>query len=82
VPYIFFVNEKEIKGTLEAVLEKEKINTEHVVDIVYQQQAVFRVRPVTRCTRCVNKAYFYSDNKERLNLGYSFVPFQKHVILK
>jgi hypothetical protein len=51
VPYVFFVNEKEIKGTLEAVLEKEKINTEHVVDIVYQQQAVFRVRPVTRCTR-------------------------------
>jgi ribosome assembly protein 4 len=63
VPYVFFVNEKEIKGTLEAVLEKEKINTEHVVDIVYQQQAVFRVRPVTRCTRWVNKTYFYSDTR-------------------
>jgi ribosome assembly protein 4 len=61
VPYVFFVNEQEIKGTLEAVLEKENINREHVVDIVYQQQAVFRVRPVTRCTRWVNKTYFYSD---------------------
>jgi len=51
VPYVFFVNEKEIKSTLEAALDKDKINTEHVVDIVYQQQAVFRVRAVTRCTR-------------------------------
>jgi len=67
---------------LEAVLEKERINTEHVVDIVYQQQAVFRVRPVTRCTRWVNKTYFYSDNGERQNLGYSCFPFQQHVILK
>jgi ribosome assembly protein 4 len=51
VPYIFFVNEKEIRSTLKAALDKDKINTEHVVDIVYQQQAVFRVRAVTRCTR-------------------------------
>jgi ribosome assembly protein 4 len=63
VPYVFFVNEKEIKGTLEAVLEKEKINTEHVVDIVYQQQAVFRVRPVTRCTRWVSQPYCYCDTR-------------------
>lgn len=79
--YIFFVNEKEIRGNLEAVLEKEKINTEHVVDIVYQQQAVFRVRPVTRCTRWVNKTYFCSDNKERMSPGNSCFPFKQHIIL-
>ncbi|KAJ9599081.1 hypothetical protein L9F63_010418, partial [Diploptera punctata] len=50
VPYVFFVNEKEITNSLEAVLDKKNLNTENVVDIVYQQQAVFRVRPVTRCT--------------------------------
>ncbi|XP_069695001.1 notchless protein homolog 1 [Periplaneta americana] len=50
VPYVFFVNEKEIKNSLEAALECEKINAEEVIEIVYQQQAVFRVRAVTRCT--------------------------------
>ncbi|XP_023707868.1 notchless protein homolog 1 [Cryptotermes secundus] len=50
VPYIFYVNEKEIKSTLGAALDEDKINIENVVDIVYQQQAVFRVRAVTRCT--------------------------------
>jgi hypothetical protein len=45
------VNEKEITNSLEGVLDKKNLNLEDVVDIVYQQQAVFRVRPVTRCTR-------------------------------
>jgi len=36
---------------LDKVLEKDDIGTEQVLEIVYQQQAVFRVRAVTRCTR-------------------------------
>jgi len=50
-PYIFLVNDREVTETILDVLDTDKLNTEQVLDIVYQQQAVFRVRPVTRCTR-------------------------------
>lgn len=50
VPYVFYVNDKEIVKSLDLVLDVDTLNTEHVVEIIYQQQAVFRVRPVTRCT--------------------------------
>lgn len=49
-PYIFFVNDEEIKENLELSLDKKKTDFESVLSIVYQPQAVFRVRPVTRCT--------------------------------
>ena len=49
--YTFYVNEQEIVSTLEGVLDVQKLNTEDVVEIIYQQQAVFKVRAVTRCTR-------------------------------
>ncbi|XP_047099131.1 notchless protein homolog 1 [Schistocerca piceifrons] len=49
-PYIFFVNEKEVKTSLQDTLSDDDQITENVVDIVYQQQAIFRVRAVTRCT--------------------------------
>ncbi|XP_066909624.1 notchless protein homolog 1 [Halyomorpha halys] len=48
--YTFYVNEQEIVNTLEGVLDVQKLNTENVVEIIYQQQAVFKVRAVTRCT--------------------------------
>jgi len=50
LPYAFFVNDKEVTRSLGELLETESIETEHVVEIVYQPQAVFRVRAVTRCT--------------------------------
>lgn len=50
-PFLFFVNDNEITSTLESSLDISKLNSEEIVDIIYQQQAVFRVRPVTRCTR-------------------------------
>ncbi|XP_058128294.1 protein Notchless [Anopheles ziemanni] len=49
-PYLFFVEEKEIKESIEKTIDLKKLNIEDVLDIVYQPQAVFRVRPVTRCT--------------------------------
>ncbi|KAF4527855.1 hypothetical protein B566_EDAN016500, partial [Ephemera danica] len=49
-PYLFFINDKEITSSLEQVLEKDDLGTEEVIEIVYQQQAVFKVRAVTRCT--------------------------------
>lgn len=53
VPYTFFVKEKEITNTLGTILEQEKVETEQVVEIVYQPQAVFKVRSVTRCTSTI-----------------------------
>ncbi|XP_014244132.1 notchless protein homolog 1 isoform X2 [Cimex lectularius] len=49
-PFTFFVDEKEIVKTLEGALDVARFNTEDVVDIVYQQQSVFKVQAVTRCT--------------------------------
>ncbi|XP_060703908.1 notchless protein homolog 1 [Hemiscyllium ocellatum] len=49
-PLAFFVHETEIVTSLEKTLQEEKVETENVIDIIYQPQAVFRVRAVTRCT--------------------------------
>lgn len=48
--FLFFVNDKEITYNLQKSLDNSNLNTEGVIDIVYQQQAIFKVRPVTRCT--------------------------------
>lgn len=53
VPYTFFVQEKEITKSLGLLLDEQKIETEQVVEIVYQPQAVFKVRAVTRCTSTI-----------------------------
>lgn len=50
VPLAFFVNDTEITECLEKSLEKGFSTSEDVVEIVYQLQAVFKVRAVTRCT--------------------------------
>ena len=53
VPYSFFINESEITGSLKETLERQTLETEKVVEIVYQPQAVFKVRAVTRCTSTI-----------------------------
>ncbi|XP_067866768.1 notchless protein homolog 1 [Heterodontus francisci] len=50
LPLAFYVNETEIVISLEKTLQEQKVETENVIDIIYQPQAVFRVRAVTRCT--------------------------------
>ncbi|XP_066291034.1 notchless protein homolog 1-like [Branchiostoma lanceolatum] len=52
-PYAFFVNDREIVSDLQDIVEKEKLGTEQVLDIIYQPQAVFKVRAVTRCTSTI-----------------------------
>ena len=47
------MNEKEITENLSTLLEDEKIETEKTLEIVYQPQAVFKVRAVTRCTSTI-----------------------------
>uniref|UniRef100_A0A8C6ZMF4 Notchless protein homolog 1 n=1 Tax=Nothoprocta perdicaria TaxID=30464 RepID=A0A8C6ZMF4_NOTPE len=50
VPLAFYVHDAEIVTSLEKTLAGQALETEKVLDIVYQPQAVFRVRAVTRCT--------------------------------
>lgn len=49
-PFLFFINEEEVKQSLDKTIDLRTADTEAVIDIVYQPQAVFKVRPVTRCT--------------------------------
>ncbi|KAL3857901.1 hypothetical protein ACJMK2_012526 [Sinanodonta woodiana] len=54
VPYSFFVNDTEILDTLEKSLDEKALeNSEQVLEILYQPQAVFKVRAVTRCTSSI-----------------------------
>ena len=62
IPYTFFVNSKEISSTLQASLKDETIDSEKVLEIVYQPQAVFQVRAVTRCTRYMSYPLHHFKN--------------------
>ena len=49
-PYLFFVNNKEVTSSLAETLAYQLVDYERTLQIVYQPQAVFRVRGVSRCT--------------------------------
>ncbi|RHY65489.1 hypothetical protein DYB30_006864, partial [Aphanomyces astaci] len=50
VPYSFYLNDTEITDTLAASVRDQNASTEAALTITFQPLAVFRVRPVTRCT--------------------------------
>uniref|UniRef100_A0A5F8GZH9 Notchless protein homolog 1 n=1 Tax=Monodelphis domestica TaxID=13616 RepID=A0A5F8GZH9_MONDO len=50
LPLAFYIHDSEIVTSLEKTLESKPVETEKVLDIIYQPQAVFRVRAVARCT--------------------------------
>ncbi|XP_059526507.1 notchless protein homolog 1 isoform X2 [Myotis daubentonii] len=50
LPLAFYVHDAEIVSSLGRTLESQAVETEKVLDIIYQPQAVFKVRAVTRCT--------------------------------
>lgn len=50
LPYSFFVNEQEVTSSLDDVVKEQKLAAEAVVQIVYQAQAVFRVRAISQCS--------------------------------
>lgn len=50
LPYSFFVDEKEITGDLQTVLQQQRLSAEDSLQIVYQPQAIFRVKAISRCT--------------------------------
>ncbi|XP_011500808.1 PREDICTED: notchless protein homolog 1 [Ceratosolen solmsi marchali] len=49
VPFAFFIDDAQITSSLENNIKDFNID-ENVVEIVYQPQAIFHVRAVTRCT--------------------------------
>lgn len=51
IPFTFFINGNEIVSDLRSSIENLVLDHEKVLEVIYQPQAVFRVRPVTRCTR-------------------------------
>eukprot|EP00250_Pteridium_aquilinum_P001867 c12073_g1_i1 orf=324-1751(-) len=53
LPYAFYVNDQELVGQLGSYLLENKVSVEQVLRIVYQPQAVFRIRPVTRCSATI-----------------------------
>eukprot|EP00897_Mesotaenium_endlicherianum_P008777 jgi/Mesen1/7928/ME000422S07086 len=53
LPYAFFIDDQELTGPLGAHLLKHNVSVERVLSIVCQPQAVFRIRPVTRCSASI-----------------------------
>lgn len=50
VPYSCYVNDVEVTDSLRGTLEELGVSSEGVITVSYQPLAVFRVRPVVRCT--------------------------------
>ncbi|RZC64327.1 hypothetical protein C5167_008017 [Papaver somniferum] len=53
LPYSFYVSDQELIVQLGAFLEKNKVSVEKVLKIVYQPRAIFRIRPVNRCSATI-----------------------------
>jgi ribosome assembly protein 4 len=53
LPYSFFHNEEEILQDLKTTADAQQASTEQIFNIVYQPQAVFRVKAVTRCSATI-----------------------------
>lgn len=50
LPYAFYIDDVELADEIGASMVKNKVSVERVVQVLYQPQAVFRVRPVARCS--------------------------------
>ncbi|GMN32181.1 hypothetical protein TIFTF001_003556 [Ficus carica] len=53
LPYAFYITDQELVVQLGTYLEKNKVSVEKVLTIVYQPQAIFRIRPVSRCSATI-----------------------------
>ncbi|KNA23871.1 hypothetical protein SOVF_021080 [Spinacia oleracea] len=53
LPYAFYISDNELVVELGNYLQKNKVSVEKVVQIVYQPQAIFRIRPVNRCSATI-----------------------------
>ncbi|MQL83956.1 hypothetical protein Taro_016462 [Colocasia esculenta] len=53
LPYAFYILDEELVEYLGTFLHKKKVSVERTVQIVYQPQAIFRIRPVNRCSATI-----------------------------
>ncbi|GFY92218.1 WD-40 repeat family protein [Actinidia rufa] len=53
LPYAFYILDQELVVQLGSYLQKHKVSVEKVLTIIYQPQAVFRIRPVSRCSATI-----------------------------
>ncbi|KAM6564494.1 hypothetical protein CsatB_024492 [Cannabis sativa] len=53
LPYSFYISDMELVGPLSHYLESNKVSVEKALIIVYQPQAIFRVRPIYRCSSTI-----------------------------
>ncbi|KYN17648.1 PREDICTED: notchless protein homolog 1 [Trachymyrmex cornetzi] len=72
LPLAFYVNNVEVADVLEKYVGKDFSISEDVVEIIYQPQAVFKVRAVTRCTGSLE------GHKEAV-ISVAFSPDGKHL---
>eukprot|EP00892_Ulva_mutabilis_P005137 jgi/Ulvmu1/2996/UM015_0036.1 len=50
MPYAFFINDIELTDDVGRVMLQNAVSVEQIVDITYRPQAIFRIRPVARCS--------------------------------
>ena len=72
VPFAFYAADAEVIGQLGDHLRKAEASVEQVLRIVYQPQALFRVRPVTRCSSAI-------PGHAEAVLSVAFSPDGKHL---
>ncbi|EFJ07692.1 hypothetical protein SELMODRAFT_236231 [Selaginella moellendorffii] len=72
LPYAFYINDLELVGQLGEHVLRNKVSVEKDLQIVYHPQAIFRIRPVTRCSATI------SGHSEAV-LSVSFSPDSKHL---
>lgn len=72
LPLAFYINNVEVTDTLEKFIGKDFNVSEDIVEIIYQPQAVFKVKAVTRCTGSLE------GHKEAV-ISVAFSPDGKHL---
>ncbi|KAF3504636.1 hypothetical protein F2Q69_00045414 [Brassica cretica] len=55
--YSFYVSDEELLVSVGTYMERNSVSVENVLKIVYRQQAVFRIRPVYRCSQTIRDVH-------------------------
>ncbi|WVZ99814.1 LOW QUALITY PROTEIN: hypothetical protein U9M48_045060 [Paspalum notatum var. saurae] len=74
LPYTFYVGDEELSVQLGTYMQQKNANVEVTLRIVYQPQAIFRIRPVNRCSATIAGMFTWYTL-----YVHSFIP-TKHLI--